>query len=48
MRNTVFAGEDAFDAAMQLGRAAFGMIGSGLFVDFKTLPYHDRNPMVVQ
>ena len=39
MRNTVFAGEDAFDAAMQLGRAAFGMIGSGLFVDFKTLPY---------
>ena len=43
IRKTVQAGEDAFDASMQLGRSAFGITGEGLFLDMKTLPYLTRD-----
>ena len=43
IRKTVQAGEDAYDASMQLGRGAFGMAGEGLFLDMKTLPYLTRD-----
>ena len=39
IRKSVQAGDDDFDASMQLGRGAWTITGDGLFLDMKELPY---------